>query len=649
MNYKKLSPLVAVVCNALLAYAVYAVARVVFYFENTSFFAGSISWNHALELMGGAFMFDTSAIVYTNALWIVLMLLPWPGALARGYQQFCKWLFICVNTLALVVNLCDAVYFKHTLRRTTVSVFHEFQNENNLAGIFGIEALRHWYFFLLVAAVVALLSYCYVKPRLKPTDIWHPGRYALSMLATLLIVAPLCWVGMRGGIFIRPVTVSTANNYCDRPTEAGLVLNTPFSLLRTIGKTHFDVPRYYNTEKEMAHIFNPIHTPKPSHPFVKKNVVVIILESYGREYVGALNRDLEGGRYQGYTPFTDSLISRSLTFTHSYCNGRKSIDGMPSILSGIPMFVEPFFVSPYSTNRVSGLADCLGQKGYQTAFFHGAERGSMGFMAFARATKFQNYYGREDYEADPRTGGSADYDNHWGIWDEPFLQYFCTKMNDMKQPFMTTLFTLSSHHTYNIPDEYQEVFTEGPLPIHRCIRYTDHALRKFFERASREPWFKNTLFVLTSDHTHMSNHPEYLTDLGGFCSPIIFFDPAGDIAPGMMPVIAQQIDIMPTVLGHLGYDKPYLSFGIDLLNTPAEETFAVNYLNGIYQYVKYGYVLQFDGEKTKAIYALNDRLMKHNLLAKHPKEQRQMERELKAIIQQYMERMTQNRLTPAHP
>ena len=108
----------------------------------------------------------------------------------------------------------------------------------------------------------------------------------------------------------------------------------------------------------------------------------------------------------------------------------------------------------------------------------------------------------------------------------------------------------------------------------------------------------------------------------------------------------QQIDILPTVLGKLGYSKPYLGFGIDVLNTPKEQTWAVNYLNGIYQYVYGDYVLQFDGTQTKGVYRLDDRLMKNNLKGK-VKEQAQLETTLKAIIQQYMERMTQNRLVPS--
>jgi phosphoglycerol transferase MdoB-like AlkP superfamily enzyme len=218
-------------------------------------------------------------------------------------------------------------------------------------------------------------------------------------------------------------------------------------------------------------------------------------------------------------------------------------------------------------------------------------------------------------------------------------------MSDMKQPFMTAVFTASSHHPYEIPEAYKDVYPEEGIVIHKCIRYTDNALRKFFETASKQPWYKNTIFVLTSDHTNLSDHAYYQTDIGGFCSPIIIFDPSGEYQPEMQDKIAQQIDILPTLMGMLGYDEPYFGFGIDLLNTDKEDTWAVNYLNGIYQYVKHGHVLQFDGHQTKAVYALSDSLMRTNLKGKIP-QQPQMERELKAIIQQYMERMTQDRLTP---
>ena len=637
-----LRPLVALLADLLMAYAVYMLARLVFLWENWGLFSEGMTGGHLLELLRGGLTFDTTAILYTNVLWVVMVLLPLPQKERRPYRLTCRGLFVAVNTLALAINLCDVVYFPFTMRRTTTTVFNEFANESNLGAIIGHELLAHWHLVLLTVVAAILLWRLYREPCLDPRRT-GTTRYCLTMLLSLLVFAPFCIAGMRGGWTrqVRPITLSNANAYCRRPAEVGIVLNTPFSLIRTIGKSHFEVPTYY-TADELDAVYSPVHLPADTVAMKKKNVVVLIIESFGREYIGALNRTLEHGQYKGYTPFTDSLIARSATFTRSYCNGRKSIDGMPSILSSIPMFVEPFFLSPYSVNHVSGLADCLGRKGYRTAFFHGAARGSMGFLAFARATGFADYYGREDYEAD--TPDATDDHGVWGIDDEPFLQYFCRKMSAMQEPFMTALFTLSSHHPFEVPRPYRDVYTEEGLPIHKVIRYTDHALQLFFSRAAREPWFRNTLFVLTSDHTNQSDHAEYQTDLGGFSSPIIFFDPTGDIAPGMRDAIAQQTDIMPTVLGHLGYDEPYVGFGIDLFSTPADDTWAVNYLNGTYQYVRYGHVLQFDGRQATAVYSLEDSLMKRNLL-NHVPQQPLMERQLKAIIQQYMERMTQDRLS----
>ena len=638
-----LSPLASMLLNLLLAYVVYFIARMVFLAENWNFYADNLTWPHFLEMMRGGLMFDTTAILYTNALWIVMVLFPLHWKENKTYHNICRWVFVVVNILTLAVNLVDTVYFRYSMRRTTTTIFQEFQNENNLGGIFWTEMVSHWYFFVLAGLVAWGLWKLYVKSDVSELKKRLPVYYPV-MLVSLLGFVPFCVAGMRGGWTrdIRPITVSNANNYCDRPTETGLVLNTPFSLIRTIGKNNFEVIAYYDA-KQLEQIYTPIHQPQCRHPFTKKNVVVIIIESFGREYIGTYNQD---AGYPSQTPFTDSLLAHgALTYRYSYCNGRKSIDGMPSILSSIPMFVEPFFLSPYSVNDVSGLADCLNGKGYETAFFHGAERGSMGFMAFARATKFKEYYGREDFVADPRTKGDAEYDGWWGISDEPFMQYMCQKITDMKQPFMTALFTLSSHHPFRVPDAYKDVFkNEDPeMEIYPVIRYTDMALQHFFESAMKQPWYENTIFAITSDHTNMTKYQHYRTDIGGFASPVIFYDPSGEMGEGMVDAIAQQTDIMPTILEHLGYDLPYLSFGVDLLTTPAEDTWAVNYLNGIYQYVKHGHILQFDGQRTCGVYALTDSLMKTNMMGKVA-EQPQMERELKAIIQQYMERMTQNRL-----
>lgn len=634
-----LSTPIALICNILLVYMIYFICRVVFVAENWSVYSETLFKNKLSDLIIGSLIFDSSGIVYTNALYIVMMLIPLHYKEGAVYQRICKGIFVFCNSVGIIANLVDCVYFQYSGRRTTVTVFREFSNEDNLVGIFGVEFLNHWYIVLIGIALIFCLFRLYVK---SEGDSRKKLFYYVSHTVVFVGLVLLAVCGMRGGGFseaVRPITISNANQYVNRPAEASVILNTPFSMIRTYNKKPFSAPRYFDKD-ELDSIYSPISQLTENEEFKNKNVVVFIIESFGREYIGSLNENLEDGNYKGYTPFMDSIVNQSLTFDYSFCNGRKSIDGMPSILSSIPMFVEPFFLTPASLNDISGIAGELGKKGYHTAFFHGAQNGSMGFQAFARATGFQEYYGRTEYNEDDRFNGDDDYDGTWAIWDEPFFQFYCLKMNEFRQPFMTSIFTASSHHPYVVPSEYKDVYPEEGLPIHKCIRYTDNALRKFFATARKQPWFDNTLFVFTSDHTNQSDHPEFQTDLGIFWSPVIIYDPSKELVkPCRRHAIAQQIDIMPTILNILGYDKSYIAFGQDLMNTPDSSTWAVNYNNGIYQFVKNGFLLQFDGDEIVGFFNIKDDwMLRNNLKGRLPEEERLL-KELKAIIQSYMERM----------
>ncbi len=633
---------VALFINLLLSYASFMLCRLIFLWVNRAYFT-DMTWEHFFELVKGGLMFDTSAIVYTNALYILLMLFPLHYKERPRYHAWVKGWFVTSNLLCVIANFMDTAYFPYTNKRTTASVFSQFSNEDNLMRVVGIEIINHWYLVLLAALFGYLLAKLYRKPAIASPAASgkHLVAYYILHTACLVCAIPLCVFAMRGGIGgdVRPITISNANQYVNRPAETAIVLNTPFAIYRTFGKKPFTVPAYFDDDAEKERLFTPLHQPADSVRFRPKNVVVLIMESFGKEYLGTFNRHLENGTYQGYTPFLDSLANHCLTYEYSYANGRASIDGMPSVLSGIPMFVEPFFLTPASLNKLTSLSGELKKKGYHTAFFHGARNGSMGFQAYSRSVGYTDYFGREDY------GNDEHFDGNWAIWDEEFLQFYADKIGTFPQPFSVGIFTASSHHPFNIPERYKTVFPEGKHPIHKCIRYSDHALRRFFENASRQPWFRNTLFVLTADHTNGSVQSEYMTDLGVFSVPILFYTPDGELQGRRSDIIAQQIDIMPTVLGYLGYDNPYVTFGCDLLHTPPEATFAVNYYNGVYQFLKGDYLIQFDGERTTAVYRFRtDVLMKENLLGQVP-EQKSMEMELKSIIQQYMERMNQDRMT----
>lgn len=643
----------AFVCNIFWVYVSYALCRLVYLLCNWSAFSEGIGDLSVADVLTGCWLFDTSAILYTNALYALMMLFPLHLKERDAWQKIAKWVFVVVNSICIVANLVDVVYFQYTGRRTTFSVFSEFSNEGNIASVFGVEFLNHWYLVLIGILMIWGLIALYVRPRgdfhLKSTK----QRLIYYTIQTVCfgIYIPITICGMRGGAThaVRPITVSNANKYIKRPVEASLVLNTPFSMIRTVNKNVFVDPKYY-TKEELDAIYSPVHQPADSVVANRKNVVVLIIESFGREYIGALNEHLDNGKYKGFTPFTDSLIQHSLTFDYSFGNGRKSIDGMPSILSSIPRFIEPFFLTSASLNSVSGIAGELSKAGYYSAFFHGAENGSMGFEAFASSTGYADYFGRTEYNQDKRFDGDKDFDGMWAIWDEEFLQFYALKMSEMKEPFVTSVFTASSHHPFVVPERYRNVYKDeagDDNVMHKCIRYVDHSLQHFFDTARKQPWYQNTVFVITADHTNLSSRQEYQTDLGTFCVPIIIYDPSGNIQPQRRHCIAQQIDIMPTVLNHLGYSKPYVAFGQDLLSTPDSDLWAVNHNNGIYQYVKGDYVIQFtESNELKAVYDYKkDWFLKNNVKGKIGAAEQQMERELKGIIQSYMQRMTEDRLT----
>lgn len=660
----------ALVCNYIMAYVVYQLCRLLFVAVNWSVFSEGWDRLSVSSMLEGSLFFDTSAIMYSNALYALLMLLPLHYKERPWWQTMTRWIFLVINSIAITMNLADAIYFTYTGHRTTMSVVGEFQNENNFLSILLHSIVMYWY--IIIAGIILIwgMAKLYVTPKeyhivkadtpqntLRRSVIKRYVSYYAVQILALAVFVPLCIAGMRGGFTtaVRPITISNANQYVNRPVEAAIVLNTPFSIIRTIGKNVFEDPKYFSDE-ELATIYSPLHNTQAANaaaaPMVekRKNVVVLIVESFGREYIGEYNEWLEGGNYKGYAPFIGSLLSESMTFDYTFANGRQSIDGMPSILSSIPRFKEPFFLTPASLNNVSGLAGKLTGCGYESAFFHGAENGSMGFEAFAKTTGYQKYYGRTEFNEDKRFRGDEDYDGTWAIWDEPFLQFYALKMSEMKEPFVTTVFTASSHHPYVVPEQYASEFDkpgEGGNPIHKCIRYTDMSLRRFFETARQQPWFNNTIFVFTSDHTNISDHDEYRTDLGLYGAPIFIYDPSGEIPAGRRHCIAQQIDIMPTLLQYLGYNKPYVSFGIDLFNTPDDETWAVQESNGVYQFTKGNYIIQFNGTDVTALYDFkNDWMLKNNLI-NNPDVQSQkasMERQLKGIIQSYMQRMINNKL-----
>lgn len=631
---------VGLALSLLLVMGLYSISRVGFYLFNTSFFP-DMTWSRFSRIMVGGLRFDLAAVLYSNALFILLLILPIPFKFKDWYQRMLKWIFLVTNAFAFAVNTADFIYYRFTLRRTTLSVLNQFENEQNLGGLLFQFLADYWYALFFWLAILVLLIVGFKKIKIQGPQLKNRWLFYGSSLGAMLLIVYLFIGGVRGGFqhSTRPITLSNAAAYAKVPKDINLVLNTPFALMRTAKADVIQKVNYFNSEEELTHYFNPVKVPPDSVEFHPQNVVVIILESFSKEFVGTYNHWLDNGNYKGYTPFLDSIVDVGQSYQYSFANGRKSIDAMPSVIASIPSIEVPYVLSHFSGNKINSTANLLKEKGYYTAFFHGAPNGSMGFDAFANLCGFDDYYGKDEYNHD------EDYDGIWGVWDEKFMQFFASKMNTFQQPFYTTFFSVSSHHPYKLPAGYDSKFKGGSRDIYKTIEYTDYSLKRFFETASRMPWYKNTLFVITADHASAEiGYREYNTAWGYFSIPIFFYRPGMNLG-GLRPQIIQQADIMPTILGYLGYDKPYVAFGRNLISE-SSQPFAFNYLDNMYQAFVGSYLLQFDGTKSVGLYNFKeDKFLKDNLLEKLPDTVRSIEPRLKAFVQQYNNRMVDDNLT----
>ena len=639
------------VVNFLLLMVVYMLSRWVFFYMNKSSFP-DVTFEDMMTICLGGLRFDISALCYLNMLCITLQFLPIKVRDTVWYQRIVKTLFIVINALGIAVNAADIVYFEFGGRRTTFTIFSEFGGESNLGTIFLNSITNYWEVWLFGIAMIAIIAFLYYNPikQDRPASSYPANKIYYSLHTVIFIIAGILVAGgARGGLKLKmhPLRQDSAELYCKKPLEAAIVLNTPFTLVTTAHKTAYKDPGFFAKE-ELDNIFNPIRNLHPKGGEMNRmNVVVFIMESFSMEYTGFFNKDKDGGNYQGYTPFLDSLLSKSYSFEYGFANGMRSVDCMPASFAGIPRYLDPFCYFIYSNNALQGLPAMLSQEGYTTAFFHGAPNTTLGFKSFTNSIGFETYYGMDEYDND------KDFDGTWAIFDEPYLKYFAKESDRIAnegQPFFLTVFTASSHEPFTIPDEHKGTFTRGDIPMHKSISYADYSIQQYFEMVKDKPWFNNTLFVFTADHCGVSYREDYNNEMGRFLIPIFFYTPGGQL-----PVtcdtkrLIQQTDITPTLLGLLNYQKPFFSFGKDVFdNSENYVNYVFNDRNGNSMYYLDDLMIEYSGNQLIGIYEYkNDFSLKNNLIEK--KEQFSqlpfMQQQMEAILQQYITRMEDNKLT----
>ena len=620
-----------------LAYLFYMMARILFYFYNQNLIKID-SFVAFIKLCYHGLAFDTTTILYANSLFIILSVLPLLINTRKGFQKFLFYLYFIVNLIFYTANFIDFIYYKYTFNRSTRASLDTLQNESNKGSLFLNFLVNYWHVFFLFFLMAFLWIYLFKKVKVKHHESKPNFKYFLASVFSFLLITALCIGGIRGDFrkSTRPINLLDASRFVTDASQADFVLNTPFAIIRTWNTNTFKKVNLVD-KTTIDSLIVPIKHYK-NNPKTKPNVVILILESYAKEYISAFNKDMNIRNYKGYSPFVDSLAQHSMIYTNGYANGYKSIHGMSSVIAGIPSFKDAFTSSPYPKQKIESLVSVLKSEGYDTSFFHGAPNGSMGFLGFGNILGYDHYYGKNEYNND------ADFDGVWGIWDEPFMQYFNKTISKKQQPFMATLFSVSSHEPYIVPDKYIGKFPKGDNPIHQCIGYTDYALKQFFNAAKKEKWYQNTIFVLVADHDNLIYYDDYLKDQNFHTVPILFFSPNKKYV-GVNKDWAQQIDIYPTLLDMMGYDKPFRSWGRSLISEKKVPPFVMRYSSDHYQMMSGNYICTFDGEKAVGFYKKEDKDLKNNLIGQRNAEMNLLEKRCKAFLQDYMDRIIDKKLT----
>ena len=616
-NY--LNQLGVLVQRLLLVYVAYFFARLVFFIYNHQFFAST----GVLGFLKNAFLalrFDSFSIFATNSLFILLSALPLPVQNRKWYRLSLWILFGLSNFIGLAFNFIDVAYYPFTRKRSTSEIFDQLGGQTDMGKLLPQFLADFWLVVVIALLCFSLLMRWYTRIRLQEVN-YRQGNWQqwLTIVGWFLFSIGISTLAIRGGWQRIPIDMVNAGAVTES-NEVPLVLNTPFSILKTMEQKGVEEYQFFS-RTEAFKALPTLHCFRDS-AFSNKNVVVIILESFSKEYTAL------GRTGKSLTPFLDSLCGVSFVCVNGYSNGTKSIEGIPAILCSMPSWMEnPFINSPYANNRQESFASLLGKEGYSSVFYHGGINGTMNFDSWAVAAGYQHYYGMNEYN------DKRDFDQHWGITDGPFLQKVAEEMNRQKKPFHAAVFTLSSHHPYFVPPPYDQALPQGPYENSQSIRYADDALRKFFTKIKQYPWFKNTLFVLSADHGSLSEHPWFVTTIGNESIPILFYDPAHP-KQTVYTKSFSQVDILPSALRLMGYNKPFPAFGRPIYDSLPHASLL--YVNSVHYYFGDTMMYRFnDGQLNAVNYFVQDSSLMRSVNGLYPQAEAAATRYCRLLLQRY--------------
>ncbi len=305
---------------------------------------------------------------------------------------------------------------------------------------------------------------------------------------------------------------------------------------------------------------------EPAGEELRRNIVLISIESMSASYLERF------GGTEGLTPVLDSLYRCGLAFDRVYATGNRTVRGLEALSLSLPPAAGQSLIKRPEQADVPSVGEVLAAKGYDVLYFYG------GNAYFDNMSAFFGGHGYRIVDQKCYTPDEITFANIWGVADEDAYRKALRTLDTLAEtgrPFFAHLMTVSNHRPFTYP--------EGRIDIPATsksraggVRYTDYALGEFFRAASREPWFDDTVFLITADHCASSAGKTELP-LDKYHIPAVILAP-GLVEPQTEERIVSQIDLVPTLLGLLGmrYENPF--YGRDIYNEPyVERAFVATY------------------------------------------------------------------------
>lgn len=515
----------------LIGLAVFSAARLALYLFNYEYFEG-LKFYEVLRAFISGVRFDAAVLALIAGPVALFILLP----LGFGWwKKLWGWLLFSVLVVFVYVLIVDIFYFGLTKRH----LVDELYMVGGETGFLVNTALQ--YKFYIVASVCLILAAGFFYARLLRRP-YVPEKKLWIKIPVCILLSVLF---IRGNLESKALSSIDAFNH--GAVEGNLTLNGVYTTYRHKKEARSKPVEYFSLNEAIVLSGG---NPDAQYPFLKeyagredkKNIVILIMESWTSYYIGALN----GGTTDA-TPNFDRLAAEGALFINNFAAEKRSIDGIQAILTGIPpVETVSSLGSGLEIKSQGNLGSLASENGYETIFIQTSNRRSFYMDAVSKALGFEIYYGREDIPLvldypDPEAASFG--------WDYEGFMRLEKEISANRKPFLAVFFSGTTHTPYpklQPPfDRFEYLGEESDSSFLNLMEYSDYSLGKFMEEASAKEWFKDTIFIITGDHTLTSR--KQVDYAGSYSVPLLIYSPL-NVEPAVYRHVTSHLDILPTIM-----------------------------------------------------------------------------------------------------